>query len=219
MLFKDSQVLTLFGLLAGCSLVLSFWLVLHDDIAWIDAIRLTAFNVTSIVTTTGYATTDYTLWGTFAVTVFLFLTFVGGCAGSTSGGFKIYRFQIIAQMLLVVSNRLATPHGVTIPTYGGKRVDVDIMRSVATFMIAFFVTVMLFTILLGMLGLDFQTAFSGAATAVANVGPGVGRTIGPAGNFSGLPDAAKWLLCLAMILGRLEIVTMLVIATPGFWKG
>ncbi|MGF1627228.1 MAG: TrkH family potassium uptake protein [Alphaproteobacteria bacterium] len=216
--FTDSQVLTLVALLAGSSLVMSVWLWSGSDIAWIDAIRLTAFNLTSVVTTTGFATADYTLWGTFAVVVFLFFTFVGGCAGSTSGGFKIYRFLIVGQMFRATTHRMITPHGVYIATYGGRPIDLEIVKSVATFMIAFFTTILLLTMALGMLGLDFQTAFSGAATAVANVGPGIGQTIGPAGNFAPLPDAAKWLLSFGMLLGRLEIVTLAVLLMPDFWR-
>lgn len=217
-LLQDGQVRTFLALLVGTSLVLSIWLVIHNDIAWIDAIRMTAFSVTSIVTTTGYVSPDYTEWGSFAVIVFLFLTFVGGCAGSTAGGFKVYRFQIVGQMFRVSTARMMMPHGVLAPTYAGRPVDNDIINSVAMFMIVFFMSVLVFTMALGMLGLDFQTSFSGAVTAIANVGPGIGETIGPSWNFARLPEAAKWLLSLAMILGRLEIVTLLVLVTPYFWR-
>ena len=145
---------------------------------------MAVFNLTSIVTTTGFASTDYTLWGTSAVMVFMFLTFVGGCTGSTSGGFKIYRFLVVGQIFRGTAYRMITPHGVYIATYGGRPIDLDIVKSVATFMIAYFTAILVLTMALGMLGLDFETAFSGAATAISNVGPGIGQVIGPAGSFA-----------------------------------
>jgi trk system potassium uptake protein TrkH len=219
LLVRDAQVVTLVGLLAGSSLLVSVWLVVRADIPWPEAIRMAVFNLTSIVTTTGFASTDYTLWGTSAVMVFMFLTFVGGCTGSTSGGFKIYRFLVVGQIFRGTAYRMITPHGVYIATYGGRPIDLDIVKSVATFMIAYFTAILVLTMALGMLGLDFETAFSGAATAISNVGPGIGQVIGPAGSFASLPDAAKWLLGFAMVLGRLEIVTVAVLLIPDFWRG
>jgi len=218
LLVNDGQVQALFGLLAAFTVALALWLVARTDLDFLVALRLAAFNVTSVVTTTGYATSDYMVWGTFAVVAFYFLTFVGGCSGSTSGGFKIYRFQVIAQLFAVSGRRMLTPHGVFFATYGGKPIDEDVVQSVATFMILFVTTILILALALGLMGLDIQTAFSGAATAVANVGPGIGPIIGPAGNFSSLPDAAKWLLSLGMVLGRLEIVTLAILLVPDFWK-
>jgi trk system potassium uptake protein TrkH len=135
LLFRDAQVVTIVALLAGAGLVLSLWVAATSDIAWGDAFRLAVFNLTSVVSTTGFASTDYTLWGTFAVLVFLFFTFVGGCAGSTAGGIKIYRFLIVGQMFRATVHRMITPHGVYIPSYGGRPIDLEIVKSVAAFMI------------------------------------------------------------------------------------
>ena len=184
-----------------------------------EALRLAAFNVVSIVTTTGYATTDYSLWGNFAIGVFFALTFVGGCTGSTSGGIKIFRFEVMAMLLRSHLRHLIYPKGVFQRVYGGKLLPDDVVASVVVFFAFFFVCCCGLTIVLMALDLDFLTSTSAAVSALANVGPGLGPIIGPAGNFSTLPDAAKWLLAFAMLLGRLELFTVLVLFFPQFWRG
>lgn len=218
MLFGNSQVQVLIALLVAMTLVMSTWLVLFDGVVWVDALRLCAFNIVSVVTTTGFATEDYTLWGPLAVTMFFFLTFVGACSGSTSGGFKIYRLQIVAQLVRRSWHRLISPHEVVLVTFNQRPVDEETLNSVATFILLFAGTILALAMFLGWTGLDLETALSGAATAVSNVGPGIGPIIGPAGNFFPLPDAAKWALCLGMILGRLEIATIAVLLLPSFWR-
>jgi len=217
-LFRNSQVLTFLSFVLAVSLGLAVYLMVTRDTSLPLALRLTAFNVTSVVTTTGYATSDYTAWGGFAGVVFYFLIFLGACSGSTSGGFKVYRVQIIYELVRTTIRRMTMPHGVFIPRYAGKEIDAEVTYSVAAFMVLFVTTILVIALALAMIGLDFETAFSGAATAVANVGPGVGDVIGPAGNFSSLPDVAKWILSAGMILGRLEIVTLAVLALPEYWR-
>lgn len=216
-LWQDSQIRWFLVFLAVVSLGMGTWVSVTQGIAWHDAMRLATFNIVSVVTTTGFASTDYGLWGPFAVAVFLILTVIGGCTGSTTGGIKIFRFEILFMVMRVQLIRLYSPHRMMPLTYGGKPVDNDIMISVMAFGFAFAASILLVTVALSAIGLDFLTAVSGAATAVANVGPGLGPVIGPVGNFSSLPDAAKWVLSVAMLLGRLEFFTVLVLLNPKFW--
>lgn len=217
-LFKDHQVRGFLGFLIVISLAVGTWLSWHSDYRWWDALRIVAINVTSVVTTTGVAVGDYTTWGSFAVLLFFYLTFVGGCSGSTAGGLKIFRFQVAASLLISSLKQLIHPRAVIQKKYNGHPIDEDIVRSLLTFSFFFTITIALLALGLGLIGLDWTTALSGAATAVCNVGPGLGSIIGPAGNFSSLPDAAKWLLTIGMLLGRLEILTVLVLITPVFWR-
>ncbi len=176
------------------------------------------FNVTSIVTTTGYASADYNQWGAPAVGLFFALMFIGGCTGSTSGGIKIFRHQML---FLVVQNyirRLISPNRLNLLKYGGQRITTDIQESVLAFIAIFVGGFSVTAVLLAAMGLDFVTALSASASAFSNVGPGLGDIIGPAGNFSSLPDGAKWVLSGAMLLGRLELFTALVLLVPTFWR-
>ncbi|UYG01223.1 TrkH family potassium uptake protein [Halomonas sp. GD1P12] len=216
-LWKDQQVRGLLKLLLAAILILSAWRVLQGD-DWFVSLTHVTFNVISVVTTTGYASDDYTLWGSLPVVAFFYLTFVGGCSGSTSGGMKIFRFQIAMLMLRNQLRYLIHANGVFTTHYNQQPVTSDISRSVVAFSFFFFITIAVLALLLSVLGLDLVTAVTGAATAVANVGPGLGDTIGPAGNFYTLPDAAKWLLCIGMLMGRLEILTVVVLMTPMFWR-
>ncbi|MEQ5766512.1 TrkH family potassium uptake protein [Halomonas sp. H33-56] len=216
-LWRDEQVRGLVWLLVVVTLILSLYRVWRGE-AMFDALTHTAFNVVSVVTTTGYASDDYSQWGPFAAMAFFYLTFVGGCSGSTSGGMKIFRFQVAIKMLLSQLRFLIHTHGVFVSRYNGAPLSDEISRGVVAFSFFFFLTIAGLALALAMLGLDLVTALTGAATAVANVGPGLGDIIGPAGNFSTLPDAAKWLLCVGMLMGRLEILTVLVLLTPMFWR-
>ncbi|WP_294013028.1 TrkH family potassium uptake protein [Sphingomonas sp.] len=215
----DHQVKTLLGFLAVVIAGLTAWLALSGQYALPDAARFATFNTISIVTTTGYATTDFQLWGNIAIGLFFGLMFVGGCTGSTAGGIKIFRFEVMASLLRVHFLRLLYPNGVFPRTYAGKRLSDDVIGSVVVFFAIFFTCYSALTIALMAMNLDFATSASGAVTAIANVGPGIGEIIGPAGNFSTLPDPAKWLLSFAMLLGRLELFTVLVLFMPRFWKG
>jgi len=217
-LFKDHQVRGFIGFLLGTWLVFGTWLWLHSENSWLDAFRIVAVNVTSVVTTTGFALGDYTTWGSFAMLLFFYLTFVGGCSGSTSGGLKIFRFQVAYVLLKANLQQLIHPRAVIKQQYNNHNLDEEIVRSLITFSFFFAITIGLIALGLALIGLDWVTALTGAATAVCNVGPGMGPIIGPAGNFSSLPDSAKWLLTLGMLLGRLEILTVLVLITRAFWR-
>ena len=217
-LFKDHQVRGFLGFLLATWLVFGTWLWLHSDNTWLDAFRIVAVNVTSVVTTTGFALGDYTTWGSFAVLLFFYLTFVGGCSGSTAGGLKIFRFQVAYVLLKANLQQLVHPRAVIKQQYNNHNLDEEIVRSLITFSFFFTITIGVIALGLTLIGLDWVTALTGAATAVCNVGPGLGPIIGPAGNFSTLPDAAKWLLTIGMLLGRLEILTVLVLVTRAFWR-
>lgn len=217
--FKDEQFRWIMGMYACFIGLLSLWLWLHSDYTLGQSILYTAFNVVSVITTTGYATTDYTLWGPFAVIMFFFMTYLGACAGSTSGGIKTMRIIVVTRSVGVYIRRLVYPNGVFVLKYQGAPMKSEIVMNIFVFLGLYVFTNALLTFALALTGLDFITSVSGAATALANVGPGLGDTIGPAGNFSSLSDAAKYLLSLGMLLGRLELLTVVVLLTPDFWRG
>ena len=197
---------------------LTIWVARIPGMTVEEALRHVAFNVVSVMTTTGFASTDYTLWGSFAIAVFFMITFAGGCTGSTSGGVKVMRNVILLKAVVIQARRLSHPHGVFRLRFDGRPVDAPTYSSLVAFVGMFGTTILVLAVLLNLTGLDFQTSLSGAATAVANVGPGLGPIIGPAGNFQSLPDVAKWLLAFGMLLGRLEIMTVLVLFTAAYWR-
>ncbi len=217
-LIHDQQVQGFVGMLLVMCVAFSIWLTLNSDYGFLDALRIVSLNVVSVVTTTGFALGDYTLWGEFAVLAFFYLTFIGGCSGSTAGGLKIFRFQVAYSLLRANLTQLVHPRAVIKQQYNKHTLDEEIVRSILTFSFFFTITIGALALALALLGLDMLTALTAAATAVCNVGPGLGPIIGPAGNFSTLPDSAKWLLSAGMLLGRLEIITVLVMLTPSFWR-
>ena len=217
-LARDSQVHWFFAILAGAIAVAAAYVLLNTVLGWHDAVRHAAFNVVSVMTGTGYASAPFDGWGGFIVMQMLILMFVGGCAGSTTCGIKIFRFQVVYAEARVQLRRLLQPNGVFIPYYQGRAIPERVAQGVMGF---FFVYILVFAVLavaLGLFGLDMLTAVSGAATAVSNVGPGLGPVIGPDGTFAPLPEGAKWLLIVAMLMGRLELFTVLVLLAPAFWR-
>ena len=218
-LFGDSQVRMFLAVtLAAVGLATGF-LWLDNGLDFGSALRYGSFNVVSIITGTGYATTDFQAWGAFAMPLFFFIMFIGGCAGSTTCGIKVFRFQVLYAAALTQVRHLVQPNGVFIPYYNGRPIQDDVIVSVLSFFFVFGVCFALLALGLGMLGLDYVTAVSSAATAIANVGPALGPIVGPAGTFQPLPDAAKWLLSAGMLLGRLELFTVIVLFTRTFWRG
>lgn len=199
-------------------LAVTIYLRVSEDIGFFEALTQTAFNFMSIITTTGYASSDYGQWGAFAFACAFVAMFLGGCSGSTTGGIKAYRFLILFELLANGLRRLVYPNTVLSVRYGDRAVDETLQRAVVLFISAFLVIWLITIVLLAATGLDFITAMSGALTALTNVGPGLGDTIGPAGNFSSLPDVSKWILTVAMLMGRLELLAVLVIFTPVFWR-
>lgn len=216
--FRSEQVEAMLKTLGLVILGLTVWLVATSGYGLEHALRLVAFNVVSVVTTTGYATTDYTAWGSFAVVAFFLLTAVGGCTGSTSGGAKAMRWVITYRAVLQGIKALRYPNGIHPVRYEGVSVEEDVIAGVVGFFSIYALTFAVLAMALGLIGLDFATAISGALTALANVGPGVGGIIGPAGNFAPLPDTAKVVLSVGMYMGRLEMLTVLVLLMPSFWR-
>ena len=218
-LARDIQVRWFLAILAAFTIAIAVWLAFDDGYEAHYSLRLAAFNVVSLVTTTGFASADYSLWGTFPIAALFFLMCVGGCTGSTTGGIKIFRFTVLYAVASNQLARLVRPHGVFVPTFNKRPLSEAAAIGVMAFISMFGLCFALIAIALSALGLDYLTAMSGALTALANVGTGLGPLIGPAGSFSGLPDSAKWLLSFAMLIGRLELFTVLVLLTPRFWRG
>lgn len=217
-LFRDSQVQWFLTLAGAAVLVTAAFLWVGGTMVPLDALRYAAFNIVSIMTGTGFATADYGQWGAFATPVFFLIMVVGGCAGSTTCGIKIFRFQVVFAAAHSHLKQLLQPHGVFIPYYNRRPISDEVIVSVLGFFFLFATSFSFLALGLGMMGLDFLTAMSSAATAIANVGPGLGDIVGPAGNFSSLPDGAKWLMSAGMLLGRLELFTVLVLFTRSFWR-
>ena len=215
--FEDDQFKVFLGMMVAFTSLLTLWLWLNTDYSVGNSFRYAVFNIISVVTTTGFATTDYTPWGPFPIAFLFFLTYLGACAGSTTGGLKVMRITIVAKTVKKQLNTLLHPHGIFTVRYQGKPVEQSITIAVLSFLGLYVTSNVVLTILLSWTGLDFATAISGAATAIANVGPGIGNVIGPAGNFASLPDTAKWLLCAGMLIGRLEIMTVIVLFRHQFW--
>ncbi|TKT79067.1 TrkH family potassium uptake protein [Aquamicrobium sp. LC103] len=215
---RDPQIRVFAGYTLVFSLAVAIYLRASQDMPFLDALTHSVFNFVSIITTTGFASDDYTLWGPFAVACIFVATFLGGCSGSTSGGIKAYRFLILFELMANGLKRLVYPNTVLTVRYGDRIVDESMQRAVVLFISSFLVIWLIATILLAATGVDFVSAMSGSLTALTNVGPGLGETIGPVGNFSSLPDTAKWVLSLAMLLGRLEILAVLVVFSPVFWN-
>ena len=165
---------------------------------------------------TGYVTADFSSWGKFPLVFFLFLMFVGGCAGSTTCGIKIFRFQILVRFILNQIKKLVYPNGVFPIKYNNEKISNSFIYSIITFIFLYFFIFFILAMLLSLNGLDFTTAISGAASAISNVGPGLGDIIGPSGNFSNLPNFSKLSLSLGMLLGRLELFAVLVLFFPSF---
>jgi trk system potassium uptake protein TrkH len=218
LLWRDSQVRTFLAIVLVCIVAVVAWRAAQGG-GDADAVRTSAFNVVSIITGTGYSTADFGTWGTFAVAAFFFFMFIGGCAGSTSCGIKVFRYQVVGSTALTQLRQLLRPHGVFAAHYNGKPIPDSVTNAVLSFVFLFVLVFGLLALALMLIGLDFVTALSGAASAIANVGPGLGPVIGPMGTYASLPDLAKWLLAGGMLLGRLELFTVLVLFTPGFWRG
>ena len=214
--FSDVQIKTFLKIIIFSIVILSIYLVLNNP----NQINLRSifFNVISILTGTGYVNAQYDNWGSFPIILFLALMFIGGCAGSTTCGIKIFRIQILYSFIVNQLKKIIYPKGIFVLKYDQNPVDNKFISSIISFIYLYLVIFFIITALLSLSGLDFITAISGAATSISNVGPGLGSIIGPNGNFSSLPDISKWILTLGMILGRLELFAILVLFLPSFWR-
>ncbi len=213
---NDTQIKSFLKIIILSVIILSFYLVLTNNENY--SFRSIFFNTISILTGTGYVNAEFDSWGSFPITIFLALMFIGGCAGSTTCGVKIFRIQILYLFILNQLKKIIYPKGVFLIKYDQTSVDEKFVASIISFIFFYFVIFFILAALLSLTGLDFITALSGAATSISNVGPGLGPIIGPNGDFSSLPDISKWVLSVGMILGRLELFAILVLFLPSFWK-
>ncbi len=213
---SDTQIKTFLKIILVSILILSIYLLIDNSKSF--SLRSIFFNVISVLTGTGYVNAQFDNWGSFPLVLFLGLMFIGGCAGSTTCGIKIFRFQILYSFVINQIKKIIYPKGIFILKYDKNPIDNKFIASIISFIYMYLIIFFLLSALLSLTGLDFITAISGAATSISNVGPGLGSIIGPNGNFSSLPDASKWILTIGMILGRLELFAILVLFLPSFWR-
>ena len=217
--FKDVQIKGLIYLLAISIIIMFIYLLfINYESNLFDKIRISSFNVISILSGTGYVTDDFGLWGKFSLIFFLLLMFIGGCAGSTACGIKIFRLQMLLIFLKNQIKKLISPNSVIITKYNNQKISDDFINSVIIFIFTFLFIFLIIAMLLSISGLDFITSISGAASSISNVGPGLGEIIGPNGNYKNIPDLSKWILSAGMLLGRLELFAVLVLFFPSFWR-
>ena len=217
--FQDIQIKGLIYLFVFSTFIMFLYLLFNNNSnLLIEKIRIASFNVVSILSGTGYVTNDFSLWGKFPLIFFLFLMFIGGCAGSTACGIKIFRFQLLFLFINNQIKKIIYPNSVFILKYNNQKITDGYMNSVIIFIFAYLFIFILIAMLLSVTGLDFLSSISGAATSISNVGPGLGEMIGPNGNFKSIPEVSKWILSFGMLLGRLELFAVLILFFPSFWR-
>ena len=217
--FQDVQIRGLIYLLLISITIMFFYLIfINYESNVFEKIRISSFNVISILSGTGYVTDDFGLWGKFSLIFFLFLMFIGGCAGSTACGIKIFRLQMLLLFLKNQIKKIVSPNCVILIKYNNHRISDEFIKSVIIFIFTFLFIFLIIAMLLSISGLDFITSISGAASSISNVGPGLGDLIGPNGNYKNIPDLSKWILSAGMLLGRLELFAVLVLFFPSFWR-
>ena len=218
-ILRDTQLRWFLAVIVFFSLLLAAWNWTARGLPAGEALRRSAFDAAAVLTTSGFHTDDYTSWGTFPGIAFFIMAFIGGCTGSTAGGVKVFRYEALFALTGVRLRRLLRPHAVFAIAVGGRPLSSGAVRSVVSFVMLYFLCVGALGLALSLTGLDAVTSLSGAAAAMANLGPGLGHIIGPGGSYHDLPQAAKWLLDFGMVLGRLELAAVLVLFTPAFWQG
>ena len=213
---SDIQIKSFLKIIIFSVVILCLYLIIDRSIEF--NFQSIVFNIISILTGTGYVNAEFDNWGSFPIVLFLLLMFVGGCAGSTTCGIKIFRIQILYLFVLNQLKKIIYPKGIFVLKYDKNPIDNKFIASIISFIYMYLIIFFLLSALLSLSGLDFLTSISGAATSISNVGPGLGSIIGPNGNFSSLPDVSKWILTVGMILGRLELFAILVLFLPSFWR-
>ena len=217
-IFKDHQIRIFISILLIAIIIIFYFANQFIDGNVFKKIITVSFNTISIISGTGYISNNFEQWGNYASVLFLILMFIGGCAGSTTGGLKIFRFQILFKYLYLHFKKMLQPHAVLSIQFNNKKVPESTYESVMSFFFLYILTFASSALLLSFSGLDFLTCISAAASTISNVGPGLGDTIGPNGNYSNLTNYSKIVLILTMFLGRLEMLTILVLFIPSFWK-
>jgi trk system potassium uptake protein TrkH len=216
--YRDSQARAYVSVILVASAIMLVWVVIQDHHPLLRGIQEVLFNVVSVLTGTGYTSDPYDQWGTLAVAIFFVIPLIGGCTGSTSCSAKIFRYQILFGALVVQIRHIRSPNGVFPLRYQGRTVEPEVVSSIMAFFFVFVCCLSVWSILLSLMGLDTLTAISASVAALGNLGPGLGPVVGTQGNFASLPDTAKWLLSLGMVLGRLEFLSVLVLFIPIFWQ-
>ena len=217
-LFNDDQIKLFIALLISIVLITTLWLNINFEKNILHSLRIATFNITSILTGTGYTTSNYNLWGSFGLIIMIIIMFIGGCAGSTTGGIKIFRLLLMFRGAKTQIKKLIHPHGVFVTSFNDKSVSEEAYYSIMGFFFIYILVFIISSILLSFFNLDFLTALSAAASAISNVGPGLGNSIGPDNNYSSLSNECKWILSITMLIGRLELFAFLVILSGSFWK-
>ncbi len=216
--FRDDQIRLFFIVVFVIVFFTTIWLKINLSNDFISSLRIALFNIVSILTGTGYSSDNFSNWGSYGTVIMMIIMFIGGCAGSTTGGIKIFRLQILFRGAISQIKRLTKPHAVFVMRFNGKTVNENTYNSVMGFFFMYILLFIVSAISLSFFNIDFITAFSAAASAISNVGPGLGEIIGPSGNYFLLDNGAKWILAITMIIGRLEIFTVLVLLSLNFWK-
>jgi trk system potassium uptake protein TrkH len=217
-MLKDPEFRVFAGMVLGFVAILTITVLVsgnYDSPA--DAVRYTSFQVASILTTTGFATADYELWPGLAQAILLFCMFVGGCAGSTGGGMKVMRIMLLFKQSYQELFRLIHPRSVSHVKMGRTVVKDDVISGVWGFAFLWVGLLVLAAFVVASTGVDVVTSFAASLACIGNIGPGIGG-VGPTDNFAWMPDAAKWVLTFCMVLGRLEIYTVIILFVPEFWR-
>tara|TARA_Y100000590_G_scaffold143329_1_gene164508 strand:- start:2850 stop:4298 length:1449 start_codon:yes stop_codon:yes gene_type:complete len=217
-ILKDDQIRLFFIILIIIIFCTVLWLINNQSLDFYSSFRIAIFNIISILTGTGYSSSNFSNWGSFGLVIMIVIMFVGGCAGSTTGGIKIFRLQLLFRGAKAQIKKLTQPHAVLMMRFNGKTVTENTYNSIMGFFFMYIFLFILSAISLSFFSLDFLTSFSAAASAISNVGPGIGETIGPLGTYASIQNGAKWILSFTMLIGRLEIFTILVLFSFNFWK-
>lgn len=216
-LFRDVQAKWLITILSTVTIYMVYKNINSFDNLY-DNILHTTFTITSLITGTGYTTFNYNLWGTVTVPLLVLIMIMGGSAGSTTCGIKMFRLKIMFETINSYLKNLIQPNGVFLPYYGKKSISQDVSISVIGYLVVFLFTLLIFTIVFSALGYDIVTALSAASSALSCVGPGIGDIIGPNSNYGDVSTSFKWVFTFGMLIGRLEIFTVLVLLSPSFWN-
>jgi trk system potassium uptake protein TrkH len=215
--FKDSEFKVYVTVLSVSTAVILFTNLRAGALGVEESVRASLFQVVSITTTTGFATADYEAWAPAAIFVLVLLMFVGGCAGSTGGGMKNVRLLLLTRHGLNELRKMIHPQAVFPIRFNHRAVPPEILTNILSFALLLLIVTIVATFIMTLLGLDLLTAFGSVAATINNIGPGIGE-VGPTDHFGHLPGLGKWVLVFCMLLGRLELFTVLVLLTPDFWR-
>ncbi len=214
---KDDELRTYAGIVLAAVALISLDLVAQAKYSLADTLRHSSFQVVSVITTTGFTTVNYDIWPPLSRAILLLLMFIGGCGGSTGGAIKVVRMNVLAKHSIMELRKAVYPRRVTVVRLNGKAVPEEVSSAVLAFVILYLSVFLLSMLAMSAMGLDFMSAVGSVAATLGNIGPGFGL-VGPASNYSAIPSVGKWLLSFCMLVGRLEVYTVLSLLVPGFWR-